>query len=373
MELHLNFINMIPIITFILPRTGEEPIGGFKVVYEYANRLAKDGYHINIVYGITSRPVSNLVIRYGYYFCRWFRWLKYKLFCSYKPDSWFVTDNRINHLLRYRLNKASMPNTTYLFATSWSTAYWVDLYNEIPSNQKYYLLQSFEDWNGDKDFVISTWKMQMNKIVIAPWLQEIADNLNEKSFFIENGFDQKKFYLTIPIEKKDKYAVTMLWHDHPLKSCNVGLKALNLVKKKYPQFRARFFGVPDKPKDLPEWIEYTQTPSPQKHLEIYNSSSIFLGPSSKEGFCLTPPEAMLCGCAIVCTDIGGYTVVAKEGQTALLAKVGDYNKLAENIIRLIEDDDLRYKLAYNGLNLIKEYTWDNAYKKLKEAISNPLF
>jgi len=23
--------------------------------------------------------------------------------------------------------------------------------------------------------------------------------------------------------------------------------------------------------------------------------------------------------------------------------------------------------------LIKEYTWDNAYKKLKEAISNPLF
>ena len=50
MELHLNFINMIPIITFILPRTGEEPIGGFKVVYEYANRLAKDGYHINIVY-----------------------------------------------------------------------------------------------------------------------------------------------------------------------------------------------------------------------------------------------------------------------------------------------------------------------------------
>lgn len=63
---------------------------------------------------------------------------------------------------------------------------------------------------------------------------------------------------------------------------------------------------------------------------------------------------MLCGCAIVCTDIGGYTVVAKEGQTALLAKVGDYNKLAENIIRLIEDDDLRYKLAYNGLNLIKE-------------------
>ena len=70
------------IITFILPRTGEEPIGGFKVVYEYANRLAKDGYHINIVYGITSRPVSNLVIRYGYYFCRWFRCWRCWKHCS---------------------------------------------------------------------------------------------------------------------------------------------------------------------------------------------------------------------------------------------------------------------------------------------------
>ena len=42
------------IITFILPRTGETPIGGFKVVYEYANRLVEDGYTVNIVYGITS-------------------------------------------------------------------------------------------------------------------------------------------------------------------------------------------------------------------------------------------------------------------------------------------------------------------------------
>lgn len=71
---------------------------------------------------------------------------------------------------------------------------------------------------------------------------------------------------------------------------------------------------------------------------------------------------MLCGCAIVCTDIGGYTVVAKHEQTALLSPVGDYNSLAKNIIRLIEDDALRIKVAYNGLNLIKSYTWNNSYQ-----------
>lgn len=360
------------IITFILPRTGETPIGGFKVVYEYANRLVEDGYTVNIVYGITSRPVKNLIIRYGYYFCRWFRWLKYRISKNYTPEKWFKINKKVNHLLRYRLTQSSIPETSYLFATSWSTAYWVNSYKKISPEKKYYLIQSFEDWDGDKNTVIKTWKMKLNKIVIAPWLADIAQKLNEKWILIENGFDQQKFYITTPIEKKDKYSITMLWHDHPLKACNIGLKAIMLVKQKYPELKARFFGVPSRPQDLPSWIYYTQTPSPTEHLQIYNLSGIFLGPSSKEGFCLTPPEAMLCGCAIVCTDIGGYTVVAKHEQTALLSPVGDYNSLAKNIIRLIEDDALRIKVAYNGLNLIKSYTWNNSYQKLKHALQNPI-
>lgn len=108
------------------------------------------------------------------------------------------------------------------------------------SRKKYYLIQSFEDWDGDKNSVIKTWKMKLNKIVIAPWLADIAQKLNEKWILIENGFDQQKFYITTPIEKKDKYSITMLWHDHPLKACNIGLKAIMLVKQKYPELKARF-------------------------------------------------------------------------------------------------------------------------------------
>lgn len=356
-------------VTFIMPRTGENPIGGFKVVYEYANRLATNGYKVNIIYGICSRPVSNIIIRYGYYMVRWFRWLKYKLFKSYDSQKWFQTDENVKHILRYKLTPKSIPETTFIFATSWSTAFWVDKYKKIPSNKKFYLIQSFEDWHGSTEEVIKTWKMPLTKIVIAPWLEEIAKNLGETAFLIENGFNQEKFHITIPIEKKDKFSITMLWHDHPLKACNIGLKALELVKSQYPQLKAIFFGVPDRPKHLPNWIEYHQTPSPEEHLNVYNSSAIFLGPSSKEGFCLTPPEAMLCGCAIVCTNIGGYTVVAKDNYTALLAEVGNYHQLANNITKLIENDNLRYEIAKNGHNLIKNYTWENAFNKLLNLLN----
>lgn len=359
---------MSKVISFLLPRTGEVPIGGFKVVYEYANRLVNDGYDVNIIYGIASRPLFNRWIKFGYYFLRFFRWMKYSIFKNYQPTTWFQTDKRVNHILTYSLSEHYAPRSDYFVATSWSSAFWLDSYRAIDNKNKFYLIQHFEDWHGSTDLVLKTWKMKMNKIVIAPWLQDIADNLNEESFLVENGFDQNFFYITIPIENRNQFSAIMLWHDHEFKACHVGLQALYLVKEKYPQFKAIFFGVPDKPKDLPEWIEYYQMPSAELHRDIYNRSAIFVGPSSKEGFCLTPPEAMLCGCAVACTNIGGYTVVAKNGETALLSEVNDAFKLSENIITLIENQQLRIKIASNGNALVKKFTWERAYSKFISVI-----
>jgi glycosyltransferase involved in cell wall biosynthesis len=356
-------------ITFLFPRTGEIPIGGFKVVYEYANRLARNGYSVNIVYGIVSRPITNCLVKYAYYFLRFFRWLKYLFFKNYKPSSWFITDVKINHLLRYSLKEGTIPKTDYYVATSWSTAVWLNEYKNVEIKNKFYLIQHFEDWHGPHNIVLETWKMRLTKIVIAPWLQKIGEDMGEKCFLIENGFDQNYFHITIPIEEKDKYSAIMLWHDNPFKDCSTGLKAISLVREKYPQFKVSFFGVPKKPKKLPEWIEYYQMPSFEKHLYLYNRSAIFVGPSSKEGFCLTPPEAMLCGCAVACTNIGGYSVVAKDNETALLSEVADVDALSKNIIRLIENDSLRIKIAKSGNEFVKQFTWECAYTKFIRVLN----
>lgn len=358
------------VITFLFPRTGEIPIGGFKVVYEYANRLIMDGYEVNVVYGIVSRPLKNNFVKTAYYIFRWFRWIKYLWFSKYDPSKWFVTDRRIKHLLRYTLQERNIPASDFICATSWSTAVWLDKYEKISCNKKLYLIQHFENWHGSTEAVMNTWKMNLVKIVIAPWLQQIAERLNEKSYLIENGFNQEEFHITIPINKKNKYSAIMLWHDNPFKACHVGLAALLRVKEIYPQFTATMFGVLNRPKDLPVWINYYKRPSSKQHLDLYNRAAIFVGPSSKEGFCLTPPEAMLCGCAVACTNIGGYTVVAHHEKTALLSSPNNDIELANNIIRLIEDDDLRQEIARAGNALIKKFTWGNSYSKFKKLLES---
>ena len=41
------------IITFLLPGPSKKPVGGYKIVYEYANCLINDNYDVNIVLSAT--------------------------------------------------------------------------------------------------------------------------------------------------------------------------------------------------------------------------------------------------------------------------------------------------------------------------------
>jgi glycosyltransferase involved in cell wall biosynthesis len=269
--------------------------------------------------------------------------------------------------LRYSLSEKKIPKTDIYIATAWSTAFWLNRYKNVDCRNKFYFIQHFEDWAETYDAVLETWKMKLTKIVIAPWLQKIATDIGEKCFLVENGFNQNEFYLIDTIEDRKKTAI-MLWHDLPFKGCSMGIEALKHVKEVIPEFTVTLFGVPFPPPNLPSWIKYYQKPKIDIHRKLYNNAAIFVGTSYSEGWGLTVGEAMLCGCAIACTNNEGYAVVAHDNETALLSEIGDAVALSENIIHLIENDNLRIKIATSGNKLIKEYTWERAYKNFLTVI-----
>jgi glycosyltransferase involved in cell wall biosynthesis len=75
--------------------------------------------------------------------------------------------------------------------------------------------------------------------------------------------------------------------------------------------------------------------------ELYNRASIFVAPSRTEGWGLTGCEALLCGAALVATDIDGHREFAFDGQTALTSPARSPERLAENVNRLLKDPQLR--------------------------------
>lgn len=93
--------------------------------------------------------------------------------------------------------------------------------------------------------------------------------------------------------------------------------------------------------------------------ELYATSDIALCPSWYESFPLPPLEAMAGGTAVVTTDQGTEDYAVHE-QNALVAGSRDIEAMYSALCRLIEDEELRTKLATAGRRTAEQFTWDKA-------------
>lgn len=353
-------------ISFLIPSVSSHPAGGYKVIYEQANRLVNDGYKVLIVYPVICRIKKQpLKTRIGD-IKRFFTLYLFNLHKDISPV-WFNTDKRIAHRLVFTPKQRNVPKTTFYCATALATSYFLQKYKVAEKNKIYYI-QDFEAWDGHTDEqVYHSYRFPMKKIVIAPWLAQRVEYAGEKSVLIPNGFDFGYFQLINPIENRLPYEVVMLYHKDDRKRCCDSIEALKIVKQKIPQLHVTMFGTPEKP-ELPEWFDYIRCPDKETHNKIYNDAAIFVAASKTEGFGLTVGESMICGCAVACTDNEGFSMMVRNEQTGLLSPVFDIEKLAENILRLIQNDHLRIRIAKQGNEFIQQFTWEKAYNSFKRIL-----
>lgn len=78
------------------------------------------------------------------------------------------------------------------------------------------------------------------------------------------------------------------------------------------------------------------------------AADMFLLTSTSEGIPLTVIEAMAAGLPIVATKVGGVGEVVEDNSTGLLASSGDDAGLAQHIIRLAQDPNLRSAMGIAG-------------------------
>lgn len=356
-------------ITFLLPGRGVLPTGGFKVVLEYANKMANDNHHVTIVYPIGLRldEVNNMgsVGKMQLYKKVITKTLKRQ----YSSRSWFPLDKRVNEKLVPYLGQKFIPDSDVIFATAWETAEWLYSYS-MPLVRKLYLIQHFEDWYGDKkEAVDATWKLPLEKIVIARWLKEYADALGETTSLVRNGLNFKDYYIERPITERSKYHVSMLYHDMEIKGSIYGLQALELVKHAIPELKVTLFSTYRKPASIPGWMNYCYVPDNLR--EIYNQSAIFISSSIEEGWGLPRAEAMQCGCAVILTAVGGHLDYGSNGFDCIFTPVRDVKAMAQAIIDLIRDDEKRIGIAQEGNKTVQQFTWEKAYSQVKDIICNP--
>jgi glycosyltransferase involved in cell wall biosynthesis len=76
---------------------------------------------------------------------------------------------------------------------------------------------------------------------------------------------------------------------------------------------------------------------------------VLLFPSSTEGLGTTVLDAFVCRVPVVATRAGGIPEMVRDGESGLLAEVGDAEGLAERVVRVLSDPALRARLVEGGL------------------------
>lgn len=357
------------IVNFVLPTPYTGPVGGFKVVFEYANALAARGWIPYITWPYI--PLGEKVPRLMGHPLLWARrragHVLRSLYKSHDPSPWFQLDRRVQSRWAYSLESSDIPDASAVVATWWETAEYVA---RLPGNKgkKYYLIQHLETWGGPEDRVMATWKLPLRKIVIAKWLRSIADGLGESCTYIPNGLDFASFGIDVPPERRRRDRLMMLFHNSDWKGSEDGLRATEIARSRIPSLELDLFGTPPPPAGLPGWVSYHRNPPQRELRSLYNRAAIFVAPSWAEGWPLPPAEAMQCGCALAATDIGGHREYAIDQKTALLAPAKRPEALADCIVRLATDPDLRVAIACNGRSHVKQFTWARATEALENAL-----
>ncbi|RHR40030.1 glycosyltransferase [Parabacteroides sp. AF18-52] len=347
-------------IIILLPCLAWSPVGGFKVVYEYANRLVAVGHEVTIVYPLIChytqvtflkklKSLLTNIILFIFRGCHFY--------------SWFPLDERITNKVVWSLYKKNLLLGDLYIATAVSTAYYLHAYKPLNRDiKKFYFIQDHEIFTMPETKVNEAYNFpDLQKIVIADWLRDKVEQMGSTATVIPNGFNFSQFFKFKDFSKRNKYLVTMMYHHMERKGCKDAIEALHEVKQIIPELQVYMFGVSEAPAHLPEWFTYFRHPDKETHNRIYNESSIFIAASHEEGWGLTVGEAMMCGTAVACTDNGGFKMMCTDGKNALLSPIKNPHALAINIIKLINNDDLRLRIAQAGYESIQSFTWDNSF------------
>lgn len=354
-------------ITFIQGDYAKKPRGGPRVVYEYASRLAMRGYDVSVVHP------RKLPFKYSSAYRRIRRSLGEKRDWVFKPRvTWHNVNKKVHMLYVSDLSPRNIPDGDAVFATAWHTAPCVLDY-PTQKGEKFYLIQGYETWAGPKEAVDATWLSHLHKIVVARWLHDLGTKLGCTDMtYIPNGIDHDIFRLIVPFEARPPRVIYMYSPDIS-KGADDAQEAFEMAKQKNSKLQVAYFGTYPRPQSIPRWIEYYRDPGRAELAEkIYGRGSIFLSSSRSEGFPLSPAEAMACGCALVATDIPGIRDYAEDGVTALLSPINNPQGMATNILRLLENDELRTQLAIAGCQRIRGFRWDQSTNLLEGFVLNHL-
>jgi glycosyltransferase involved in cell wall biosynthesis len=384
-------------ITFVLPGIGFG--GGKRAIFECANRLIDRGHRVKIVY-----PLCLVRFKKNYSLMDWLEIGAIFLlrFFLGKRVRWFSLKAELVRIPCFSPIFASwLPEADVVVATAAETAEFVSRLHG-KNGKKFYFVQHYEAWelwNNDdcwkwiinqpgsmkensmeivtkeladpllrkyRERINQTYHLPMKIFTTSTWLKELLETKMGVKVIgrVDIGNDYE-FFAAGSGEERDGRTILMLFRGADWKGDDDGLRALEIVKREKSDVRVILLGRNIYRHSAPDWVEYHADISDEQLRKLYSGASVFILPSWVEGWSSPPMEAMSCGTACVCTDVGAVSDYAVPGETVFLVPPHNPVALAESCLALLLDPQKRHNIGQAAQKYIKKYTWDRTVEQME--------
>jgi glycosyltransferase involved in cell wall biosynthesis len=131
--------------------------------------------------------------------------------------------------------------------------------------------------------------------------------------------------------------------------------------------RARFEAERDE-LGASDWVTFAGRVTDAELVDWYRRAWVACSASLREGFGLTLTEAAACGTPVVASRIPGHVDAVAEGRSGLLAE--GVEGLADALVRLLLDDELRAKMSVASLEHAESFRWEASTSALLHALAD---
>lgn len=104
--------------------------------------------------------------------------------------------------------------------------------------------------------------------------------------------------------------------------------------------------------------------------ELYNSADIYLNASTVDNMPLSLIEAFAAGIPVVSSNAGGIPYLIDHEKNGLLVEMNDYRSLANEAIRLLNDNDLAQNIIKAARLESEKYEWQKVKKDWLDFYTN---
>lgn len=221
---------------------------------------------------------------------------------------------------------------------------------------------------SSKQDIINYLKVPAEKIFVTP----LASRYNA-NFLSSLDLDKEVDNINYDFSKPYLLFVSTI---EPRKNINAIISAFNFLKQKYKvehqlvligkkgwNYQPIFTAIENSPwKNEIHHLDYL---SNELVALFYSKAEVFLYPSHYEGFGLPVLEAMTLGTPVITSNISSIPEVT--GNAAILIDPNDHMQLAEAMLQVISDSQLRQKLINKGKIRADLFSWERTAKETLKA------